>query len=187
MSTDMTTDMSYIIAMLDEVKKAVTKPVEVCEEWPATERKFIKELSDALYEKRVGYLIEEIPDVKKSILEGKDKGRLEMDMMLYFKHKARAYERELNRMHFNCMKRFDPDAFYYMDMGDLDYDEFYTYKECCEEEELVKHEIEDSDEYCDVSEDAKYEGYILYMKRMDELYNIVRGNEIQLRGVVYKK
>jgi len=179
--------------MLNNVEAEIGREKEYClenylddsKEWTEMDRKFIKELVDKIYSDRFGYLTEDICEIRESF--EKDVTRLDMDMMLYFKHKARAFERELHRTHYRVMVRFDPEAFNEIDMNELDYDEVYMYEEIAEEKEMITCEVEGKEEYKGIDDDVKYYAYNIYCKYVDRLWGMMRGNEMILRGIVYKK
>ncbi len=188
----MSTIVETVSKMLVDIEAEIGREKEYClenylddsKEWTELDRKFIKELVDKMYSDRFGYLTEDIREIRESI--EKDVTRLDTDMMLYFKHKARAFERELNRVHYRVMLRFDPEAFYDIDMDELEYDEVYMYEEIAEEKEMITCDVEDKEEYKEIGDDVKYYAYTIYCKYVDRLWDVMRGNELILRGIVYK-
>ncbi len=189
----MSTIVETVSKMLDEVDAEIGREKEYLlenyldesKEWTELDRKFIKELVNKMYSDRFGYLPEGISGIRESF--EKDVKRLDWDMMLYFKHKARAFEREMNRMHYRVMMRFDPEAFNEIGMDELEYDEVYMYEEIAEEKEMITCEVEEKEEYAGIEDDVKYYAYNIYCKYVDRLWGVMRGNELTLRGIVYKK
>jgi hypothetical protein len=188
----MTTIVETVSKMLDEVENEIShekdyilnNPKEFTK-FTELEKQFIKELVDYMYSRRFEDLSEGISRIRKSF--EKDVESIAWDMMLYFKHKARALDSSTHYIYYMTVLRFDPEALNKIDMDDYDPDDRSMYEEMAEKKEGIFCGVEEKEEYKDIGDDIKHYAYKVYRMYIGRMRSVMRGNEVVLRGIVYKK
>ncbi len=165
---------SRCIEIINEIEKIILTPFEMGNEdgkWSPNDCKFIKEVCDNMYSNITDTCINDIRAIRHNALTKNIKIDTALSDVLYdsvvtFNHYARS-------VHFRSMKRFNPGEFKdILDTGNLTCNEIYKYNIIKKEKKLIKHELEDKEEYHDVGNDAKYEAYRQYVDRLNILYKI---------------
>jgi hypothetical protein len=188
----MTTIVETVSKMLDEVENEIShekdyilnNPKEFTK-FTELEKQFIKELVDYMYSRRFEDLSEGISRIRKSF--EKDVESIAWDMMLYFKHKARALDSSTHYIYYMTVLRFDPEALNKIDMDDYDPDDRSMYEEMAEKKEGIFCGVEEKEEYKDIGDDIKHYAYKVYRKYVNMIRRLMSDNYGILSGIVYKK